>query len=169
MVVTLKDGLSTNWEVFRFKLLSNGDLVPSMPGQPNPEKYFTADQALNGRLRDITFSNDGKKLYLINNGGTTDKITIYEYDSLQSSLSEQDFQITNLHFPNPVKNTLFFNQQLSEDFISEFKLYDAVGNCVLVTSKASGSIDMSRFRSGLYLIQIIDKNGYSYHSKVLKE
>ncbi|MBL0071758.1 MAG: PQQ-dependent sugar dehydrogenase [Bacteroidetes bacterium] len=169
LVVTLKDGLSTDWEVFRFKLLPNGDLVPSMPGQPNPEAYFSVDQAMNGRLRDITFSNDGKKLYLINNGGTTDKITVYEYDSLQSSLSEQVFEITNLHFPNPVKNHLFFNKELPEDFISEFKLFDVTGKCILSTAKVPERIDMSHLRSGLYLVHIVDINGFSHNTKVMKQ
>jgi hypothetical protein len=37
---------------------------------------------LNGRLCYITFSPDGKKIFLINIGGVeNDKIAVYEYDN----------------------------------------------------------------------------------------
>ncbi|MDF3027480.1 MAG: Quinoprotein glucose dehydrogenase [Fluviicola sp.] len=82
LLVTLKKGEATNMELYQFRLNAQGTIEASTPQNPNPKKYFVEDQQLNGRLRDITFSPDGKKIYLINNGGGTlnfDKITVYTY------------------------------------------------------------------------------------------
>ena len=65
---------------FQFKLDQNGKILPSTLENPNPVKFFGQDQSLNGRLRDIAYSKDGRKIYLINNGGTSsDKIIVYTY------------------------------------------------------------------------------------------
>ncbi len=107
LVVTLKDGISTDKEVYQFKLQSNGELVPSSTGNPNPKKFFGADQALNGRLRDIAVSPDGRTIYLINTGGApTDKITIYSYDTSAVGLDEQSVLNSIKIYPNPVHNVL---------------------------------------------------------------
>ena len=83
LVVTLKAGTNTQPQLYQFKLNPDGiTLVASTPGEPNPRTFFSADQALNGRLRDIAVSPDGRKIYLINNnfGGTDkDKIIVYTY------------------------------------------------------------------------------------------
>jgi glucose/arabinose dehydrogenase len=55
LVVTLKDGFSTDQELFQFKLQPNGELEPSLPGDPNPKKFFASDQFINGRLRILLF------------------------------------------------------------------------------------------------------------------
>lgn len=82
LLVTLKNGDATNMELIQFKLNEQGTIEPSTAQKPNPKKYFAEDQLLNGRLRDLAISPDGKKIYLINNGGATsatDKITVYSY------------------------------------------------------------------------------------------
>ena len=170
LVVTLKDGLSTDWEVFRFKLLPNGDLVPSMPGQPNPAKYFSGDQALNGRLRDITFSNDGKKLYLINNGGTTDKITVYEYDSLQSSLNEPGLDSQFSLYPNPVTDRLFIDFKTNQGVkLTGASIYDGRGRRIFKSNFVEEFIDMRKYESGIYWIQVQDSKGEFHIAKFIKQ
>ena len=82
LLVTLKKGDNTSMELYQFKLNAQGTMETSTSQNPNPKKYFAEDQELNGRLRDIALSPDGKKIYLINNGGgtaNTDKITVYTY------------------------------------------------------------------------------------------
>jgi len=78
LVVTLKNCLSTDQEVYQFKLNAAGTgILPSTASDPNPQKFFGADQALNGRLRDITVSPDGTKIYLINNGGNSGHLYLH--------------------------------------------------------------------------------------------
>lgn len=82
LMVTLKNGDSTDIQLYRFKLDSQGMIAESSAETPNPQTYFAGDQHLNGRLRDLAVSPDGQKIYLVNNGGAqsaTDKITVYTY------------------------------------------------------------------------------------------
>lgn len=79
LIVTLKNGNESDQELYQLKLLENGEIAPSTEGNPNPKRFFGADQALNGRLRDVAFSNDGKTIYLINNRYIKEKVSIYTY------------------------------------------------------------------------------------------
>ncbi|MGI4823727.1 MAG: FG-GAP-like repeat-containing protein [Janthinobacterium lividum] len=81
LVVTLKDGVNTDPELYQLKLTPDGlSPAPATSTDSNPKRFFGADQALNGRLRDVAVSPDGKTIYLVNNGGGgRDKITVYTY------------------------------------------------------------------------------------------
>lgn len=103
LVVTLKNGSWTNQEVFQFKLTEDGkSIAAGTPTDPNPKTFFTEDQELNGRLRDIAISPDGQKIFLITNNSGTDPIIVYTYDE-QASTSEPDVKDASIVtvFPNP--------------------------------------------------------------------
>lgn len=86
LVVTLKDGVTTDQELYQLKLTPDGlSPAPATATDANPKRFFGADQALNGRLRDVAVSPDGKTIYLVNNGGGgRDKITVYTYAPSQA-------------------------------------------------------------------------------------
>ncbi len=167
LVVTLKDGISTDMEMYRFKLNPDGiSLAPSTSLSPNPQKYFSADQTLNGRLRDITFSPDGKTIYLINNGGTNaDKITVYTYDP-NASLTYNTDEAENIKiFPSPADNALNIS---SKKEIEKIKVYNMLGSVLMEEKGNVSSINTSNLGSGIYFISILTKTGYEKSLKFIK-
>ncbi len=169
LLVTLKDGASTDMQVYQFKLRSDGKLDSSTASNPNPKKYFAADQKQNGRLRDIAVSPDGKKIYLINNfGANKDKITVYAYDSLASGLADiviaDDINI----YPNPANDVLKINVSDNDIRIQKIVIYNMLGQVINIENKNNLSINISNFFKGFYTIEIITNNG-SCAKKFLKE
>lgn len=160
LVVTLKDGVSTDKEVYQFKLQANGELVPSTGLDPNPKKFFGADQALNGRLRDITVSNDGQTIYLINNGGTTaDKITVYQYDTTTSTTIQL--------FPNPVTDMITITGLENYPDLMDINVSTILGKLVSLSFDLEYNIDVSRLANGIHFINLIFENK-TYTLKFIK-
>lgn len=158
LMVTLKKGDSTDMELYQFKLNAQGTIEPSTAQYPNPKKYFAADQLLNGRLRDITFSPDGKKIYLINNGGAssaTDKITVYT-NTDTTNLQLLPFNI----YPNPSNGTLVI--QLPENKPGLIQIFDAKGAKINEIESQSDlvTLNVTDLTAGLYWL--------SYQSETLK-
>lgn len=163
LVVTLKDGLSTDKEVYQFKLLANGELATSTLKNPNPKKFFSGDQEQNGRLRDIAVSTDGKTIYLINNGGTnTDKITVYSYVKTTTT-SHADLEI----FPNPVSETLTINGLNLYSNLNNVKIFTAIGTSVNFKLDADHNIDVSHLANGIHFIYL-QFNNQIYTLKFIK-
>jgi aldose sugar dehydrogenase len=158
LLVTLKKGDLVNMEVYQFKLNAQGTIETATPQHSNPQKYFAEDQLLNGRLRDIAISPNGKKIYLINNGGSTsntDKITVYTVvDTTNNQLPT--FQI----YPNPSSGTITI--QLPENKPSTIQIFDAKGSKIkeIDTFSKLVTLDITDFKSGLYWL--------SYQSDTLK-
>jgi aldose sugar dehydrogenase len=155
LVVTLKNGVSTDMEVYQFKLLYNGELAPSTPENPNPKKYFGEDQLFNGRLRDICISPDGKTIFLINNFGTTPahKITVYRLDP--ASVQPFDYEESQCAaiFPNPSPDQI----QLigTKDFQNmEIRIIASDGTEMRVEQLTESYIDISGLASGSYVLNI---------------
>jgi aldose sugar dehydrogenase len=168
LVVTLKNGTTTDMEVYQFKLNADGkSLVPSTLSNLNPKRYFSEDQALNGRLRDITFSTDGKKIYLINNGGATaDKITVYTYVE-GSGLNSNSFNDYSLElYPNPVSKS--FKIDCSES-IQQIILYSSLGCQVSFLVNNQNEIDVSDISSGVYVCYIYTVSGRRTQRKIIIE
>ncbi len=153
LVVTLKDGVSTDKEVYQFKLQADGQLATSTKLHPNPKKFFGEDQELNGRLRDITVSNDGQSIYLINNGGTTDKITVYKFDKT-ALINNNNLEI----FPNPVSDILTIKG--IEDYLNlkEIKIYTVLGTSVEFTLDTDHKINVSNLANGIHFIYLKSEN-----------
>ena len=151
LVVTLKDGDQVDKEVYQFKLDGNGKLVESTVDNPNPKKFFGEDQNLNGRLRDIAVSPDGKKIYLINNFGTaTNKITVYTVKEESLPVVEDCIRI----FPNPAQE--YFSIQ-SDKMIKEkvqVKIFNLLGELVYSELLYPDFIQVSHIESGTYFVHV---------------
>jgi len=153
LVVTLKDGISTDKEVYQFKLEANGQLATSTALNPNPKKFFGEDQELNGRLRDIAVSNDGESIYLINNGGATDKITVYKVDK-SAIISDNNLEI----FPNPVTDILSIKGLENYLDLKELKIYTLLGTTVNFKLDTDHKIDVSHLSKGIHFIYLTFEN-----------
>lgn len=158
LIVTLKDGSSTDMEVYNIGLMNDGSLAPSTANKPNPRKYFSEDQSSNGRLRDIAISSDGKKIYLINNGGTDrDKITVYTYTGT-TGIDNQDIHKISM-FPNPIKSGEVLTVTGVKN-IQEILMYNAQGK--LLKSANGNGIVTNKLSAGLYFVKVKTANSEVY-------
>jgi glucose/arabinose dehydrogenase len=170
LVVSLKNGVTTDQELFQFKLLPNGELKPSTTGDPNPKKFFGDDQVLNGRLRDVTFSPDGMKIYLINNFGTgtpTNKITVYTYDT--SSIGIEDIRNKEAIqlFPNPAFESI---QIISEEMVSQVSVYNVLGDLLLKYSDDNiTTLKVASLSRGIYFVKLKTYSGKVVTKQFVKE
>ena len=82
------------------------------------------------------------------------------YDSGKNG--ENAFQIS----PNPVVSSLKINTP--EDFVS-YKVFDAFGKLIENGNNTKESINVSQFESGVYIIEIQDKQGRTQQSKFIKQ
>lgn len=155
LVTTLKNGTTTDQEVYRFKLNANGlGIAPSTTTNPNPERYFGNDQALNGRLRDIAISPDGTKIYLINNGGaSSDKITVYTYDASGINDINAFFSKIKL-YPNPAENSIQIDTDL---LIEKVEIINQLGQSIQVRNSENKNLDVSMLNPGVYTVKIFFK------------
>jgi glucose/arabinose dehydrogenase len=167
LVVTLKNGATTDRELFQFQLSSNGTIVPSTIEEPNPKRFFGEDQGMNGRLRDLAISPCGQTLYLINNSGTDrDKITVYKHQSVGIQSPDTASKIALTVHSNPVINVLKIKgfDQLTDH--RNIQIVTVGGQIILLANEAN--IDVSALKKGLYFVQIIDANAV-YSLRFVKE
>jgi glucose/arabinose dehydrogenase len=168
LVVTLKDGTNTDPGVYQFKLDAAGTaLIPSTPLAPNPTEYFTLDKDINGRLRDIAVSPDGKKIFLINNGeADRDKIIVYTYTAVTGIEKNKDPGSQVRTYPNPVSGLL----NLETDWIvDKARCYNLVGECVLSENGNVRQIDTSELTPGVYMLELSLNNGSKVARKIVKQ
>lgn len=148
LVVTLKSGINTSQEVYQFKLDSKGQIVPSTAENPNPTKYFGEDQALNGRLRDICISPDGKKIFIINSGGApTSKITVYTVDETSINPGGE----CGIIFPNPVTDVFSidgFDEEVQCD------IFTLQGQLIFSELVDPAFVNVSLLKAGTYTVKI---------------
>ncbi len=168
LVVTLKDGVGTDREVYQFKLQNNGDLVPSTEDNPNPKRFFGEDQEMNGRLRDIAFSPDGKSIYLINNGGgTSTNIIVYTIDpnSLpNASLDENSCVRIN---PNPANDIIRIEGVENFEEVTTMQIAGIDGKILMDLPLSNCLVDISALSSGTYTL-ILNYNTGRCSSKFVK-
>ncbi len=133
LVVTLKNGTTTDQELYRFKLTADGRaLAPSTPDDPNPATYFGDDQIFNGRLRDIAVSPDGKQLFLItNNRNVPDPIIVYTLAEPVSLSPDPDTDlIVYAAAPNPFTHETTIRAELRHLGHLRVEVVDALGRRV---------------------------------------
>ena len=154
LVTTLKDGEGTDREVYQFKLNTDGTLAPSSVERPNPKRFFAEDQALNGRLRDITYAPDGKTIYLINSGGApTNKITVY---TLKNENVESDcFQV----FPNPAQGFISLKNIDQLKGIESISIFSSSGKLMTTITEVDCQIGISNLSIGTYVIKVVHSEG----------
>lgn len=153
LLVTLKNGDNTDMELYRFKLNELGTIAAPTVQEPNPTRHFGQDQELNGRLRDVAISPDGKKIYLVNNGGAlsaTDKITVYTYvEPPVLPYPDLGLKIS----PNPTSGILQI--QLPEHKPYTIRLFDSRGTKLKEISDIAEvlTLDLSFLSKGVYWFQ----------------
>ena len=165
LVTTLKNGNSVTHEVYCFHLSADGKtILPSTPSNPNPVKYFEADEALNGRLRDIAISPDSSKIYLINNGGTTaDKIIVYSL--MNVSTEENNVLSAKIHlYPIPADQELQIKTDLS---ISKVTLMNCTGQTLRTEETLPTSIEVHHLIPGIYILRFETKEGRTIYKKAI--
>jgi glucose/arabinose dehydrogenase len=167
LVVSLKNGTTTDNEVHVLKLTSNGQaLLPSTAENPNPQAFFGQDQELNGRLRDITFSPDGKKIFLINNGGEgIAQITVYTVESSTATADLSADAILTL-YPNPTNDLLSVQ---SKEGIEELNVFNVSGELIHTEGDGFTQIDVRSWQDGVYVARIVTPAGNAYTQKFIKQ
>ncbi|MBN8588030.1 MAG: PQQ-dependent sugar dehydrogenase [Rhodothermia bacterium] len=163
LIVTLKDGYDTDQEVYQFKLSADGKSLDKNAAQ-NPKRYFAADQALNGRLRDIAVSPDGKEIFLINNGGADrNKIIMYTYNT---TLPIEESPTISYHvFPNPTRGIIQID---STQPLHKITIFDVLGQQYL-TVYHTLSVDISTLPIGVYFLKMETIFGKTILRKVVKD
>jgi glucose/arabinose dehydrogenase len=169
LVGTLKKGKYSDKEVYVFHLNADGkSLAPSTVSDPNPQRFFANDQDKNGRIRDITFSADGKKLFLMSDGGLPtgqlDKITVYTYIEGSAGINSLtgDFKVDL--YPNPASD--FVNIHCSEK-IQAICLCNIIGESQNVINTPSG-ISLMNLAKGTYFLNLKTASGITYTKKIEK-
>lgn len=160
LLVTLKDGVTTDPEVYVLSLEPDGSIAPSGSQHPNPRRFFGEDRALNGRLRDIAVSPDGRTLYLVNNyGGDRDKITVYTVDTTAISVDESSLNDDVILYPNPTTASSKVEYTLSTPDRVVVRLTNLFGIQVLALEEGlqsagrhSMTLETGSFASGVYVM-----------------
>jgi len=169
LVVSLKNGANTDNEVHVLNLMPDGrSLMPSTLGNPNPQTFFAEDQALNGRLRDIAVSPDGKKIFLINNGGEgiTDKISVYTVESTTATKDVTEAEASVQIFPNPVNDLMTI--QSKEDIVS-LDIYNASGKLMLSEKENLTQIHVRDLTEGIYIMKMRMVSGQYIAKRFVKQ
>lgn len=158
LIVTLKNGTDTDQEVYQLKLSADGKTVVQAP-----KRYFGADQALNGRLRDIAVSPDGTKLFLINSGGADrSKITVYTYNS--ASPIEIDETVSYHVFPNPTSGVVQID---TPNAMRNVVVFDVLGQQRMAFENAR-VLNLATLPNGIYFLEMETMIGKSVLQKVVK-
>lgn len=117
---------------------------------------------MNGCLRDLCISPDGKSIYLINNGGApTSKITVYTLDEELVS-----------PFPISPDNCVQLSPNPSPDYISMIGFDDLINVSFLEINGVNGEpcpvkkisnslIDISFLLAGTYFLTITHQEGFA--------
>ncbi len=167
LVVSLKNGTVTDPSVHVFRLTADGrGLMPSTQENPNPRSFFGDDQDVNGRLRDIAYSPDGTKIYLINNSGGdgVDKITIYTAQTTSSDDVSDDSSIK--FFPNPASSTLHIE---SKESINNIEVYTIAGDLIRIEKEHTTSLEVSDLPEGIYLTRLNMISGNQIIKRFVKQ
>ena len=168
LVVSLKNGTVTDNEVHVLKLTPDGrGLLPSTSDNPNPETFFGEDQGKNGRLRDIAYSPDGKKIFLINNfgGDGVDKITVYTLNSTATEdIKEADASIQ--FYPNPASERMMVT---SKEGIEQLDVYDLSGKLMLSEKEKVTELNVNDLPEGMYIAKMYTTNGIIASKKFVKQ
>ncbi|MBU3678205.1 MAG: T9SS type A sorting domain-containing protein [Candidatus Kapabacteria bacterium] len=168
LVVTLKDGVDTDKEVYQFALSPDGrSILPGTSERPNPRRYFSGDQDTNGRLRDIAVSPDGMKIYLINNGGaSTDKITVYTYagpTGVGDHSPEESLEV----YPNPVSDQLTVR---ADQYMEYLGIYDLLGREIVNGVGVNTiTVDMHDVSQGSYVVRARFAGGVVRNRSLVKQ
>lgn len=105
----------------------------------------------------------------LSNSSSTPRFRLYETTfSIGSFLSSEGVEVTNLNsleiFPNPVKDTFSLTKEVEYGSIFNFN-----GKRVAQFKNKYQDINISNLQSGIYLLQVEDKNGQKKELRLVKE
>jgi hypothetical protein len=69
-------------------------------------------------------------------------------------------------YPNPVSQTLTINYA-DKNTVEQVRIYDLFGREVFAIHEAIGSIDLSGYKEGIYILEMSEKNGNRIVKKIL--
>ncbi len=181
LIVTLKNGTSTDQEIFQFKLTEDGKaLAPSTAADPNPKTFFAEDQEMNGRFRDIATSPDGSKIYLITNNGGNDPIIVYTYQEEVTSVETDLKAITEVKvLPNPFEDFTMIEFFVPSAETVQLEIYDITGKQVFQEKNWTTSVGYNQLswnaanqagitlKAGLYIFTLKYKDEYHVGRMIL--
>lgn len=101
-----------------------------------------------------------------NIGGSNQHIILFPTGNPTASLSVASFDQNKAIslYPNPVKSTLNFSEE-----ISNIKITDLMGRTVKQNAASTQSLDVSTLQNGTYIITAITKEGNTITKKLIKE
>jgi hypothetical protein len=97
----------------------------------------------------------------------TDSLTINVF-FLNTGIEEQAGQQALLIYPNPSGGIIRIQWAYPEK-VEQVRIFNALGAEILLYRKAIGEADISSFSSGLYLIDVLNKDGSHVVSKFFRE
>jgi alpha-tubulin suppressor-like RCC1 family protein len=80
------------------------------------------------------------------------------------NISENSITADYEFYPNPVKEILYF----SNDLPDEFQIFDIVGKLIAQGRRTNNYIDVSFLTSGIYIIKLIDEKNITVTKKFIK-
>lgn len=112
---------------------------------------------------DINIANMLEENELRNPNNSIDEFYIdIWFNKSVTSVNEENYKNSINIYPNPTSNIVNVDMQN----ISEIRVFNALGNEMLITSNSS--IDISSLPKGLYFLKIIDIHGKQYLEKFVK-
>lgn len=101
------------------------------------------------------FENDGD-LDIASIAYNDDEVNIFNNQKITLATNNSPFAHVNM-YPNPTQNSLNFNLPFTENF--KVSVFTILGKNILSTTlKTNHSIDVSSFKSGIYIIKFTDYN-----------
>lgn len=168
LITSLKNGDVTDNQVHVLKLTPDGrGILPSTSENPNPRTFFGEDQALNGRLRDITTSPDGRTIYLINNNDSdiTEKITVYTLQSTAVTDAGDEDDIVRF-YPNPASDRMTIE---SKQGIRSIDIYNVAGEFITHATDHVTGINVSDLANGMYIARLKLTDGATVTKKFIRQ
>lgn len=110
-------------------------------------------------------SQDGD--IISNYNGNYNKTWIAKISSQYLSIENFIFQDQINLYPNPVKDVLHINSL--NFYLSKIEIYDNLGRIVINELNSTNEINLSNLTSGVYLVNLINKNGEIVKKTIIKE
>ena len=112
--------------------------------------------------------NSGNDFRLYNGGNNDLTVRFVRVIKLQEPITSIENKLIegNINiYPNPATNTLFINN-LPEN--SNIKIYDVLGNEVIIQQNSSNSFSISNLQNGIYVLKVENENGV-FTKKFIKQ
>jgi len=154
-----------NWrtELFQIKLDGSGTIRPYGHSRTSNTHYSNSTRG--------SISPDGKRIIFTSDWGTfgniedtSDYVVTFNFDSSVVDEYRQSFKV----YPNPVNSLLHIEDSSSD--IESLTIFNVLGNRLKTYNTIENSIiDVSEFKTGVYVVHIVDDRGRLVTRKFVKE